>query len=129
MILAKLLCFVAFLQLASAAQSKPNLLLLYPDEWRFDWDGFHQDNGDVPLNVPNLRQYAAMGTRFEHVYVPAPVCAPSRSCLAAAREYDDAGVLSNFANDYPIDQPTFYTQVRFNVFSANLQLDSFIYSD
>lgn len=32
--------------------------------------------------------------------------------MAAAREYDYAGVLDNFSNDYPINQTTFYTQLQ-----------------
>ena len=59
---------------------QPNILLLFPDEWRFDWDGFREDNGAVPLAVPNLRAFAAKGTRFQHAYVPAPVCA-TRVCV------------------------------------------------
>ena len=42
----------------------------------------------------------------------APVCAPSRSCLASGREYDHAGVPNNFHNDYNISIPTFYSQLR-----------------
>jgi len=44
--------------------------------------------------------------------VPAPVCAPSRACLAAGREYDLAGVPNNFQNDYPINQTTFFSKLR-----------------
>ena len=92
---------------------QPNILLLFPDEWRFDWDGIRNNSAATgELHVPNLRKYAAQGTRFEHAYVPAPVCSPSRSCLAAGREYDKAGVPSNFQNDYPINQTTFYTQLQ-----------------
>lgn len=51
----------------------------------------------------------------EQAYVPAPVCAPSRSCLASARDYDDqvahAGVPTN-QHDYNISTPTFYKQLR-----------------
>jgi len=93
--------------------SKPNILLLFPDEWRFDWDGLrNSSSATAELHVPNLREYASKGTRFEHAYVPAPVCAPSRSCLAAGREFDKAGVPTNFDNDYPINQTTFYTQLQ-----------------
>jgi arylsulfatase A-like enzyme len=92
---------------------QPNILLLFPDEWRFDWDGFREDNGAVPLAVPNLRAFAAKGTRFQHAYVPAPVCAPSRSCLASGREFDLAHVPTNFGHgDYPWWQTTFYTQLQ-----------------
>ena len=91
---------------------QPNILLLFPDEWRFDWDGFRKDNGAVPLSVPNLHAFAEKGTRFQHAYVPAPVCSPSRSCLASGREYDFAHVSANFANDYPTWQTTFYTLLK-----------------
>ena len=98
---------------AATQQQQPNILLLFPDEWRFDWDGLRNSSEATDdLNVPNLRTYASKGTRFEHAYVPAPVCSPSRSCLAAGREFDKAGVPSNFANDYPINQTTFYTQLQ-----------------
>ena len=109
------LALTAFAPLAGAAKTPPpppNILLLFPDEWRFDWDSFRDDNGRVPLTLPILRSLAARGTRFTHAYVPAPVCAPSRSCLAAGREYDDAGVPTNFDNDYPVNQTTFYTQLQ-----------------
>jgi len=66
------------------------------------------------LHVPTTRKVAATGTRFTTAYVAAPVCAPSRSCLASGREYDAAGVLSNFANDYPVNQTTFYAVMRAN---------------
>eukprot|EP01063_Lacrimia_lanifica_P004438 TRINITY_DN1248_c0_g1_i1.p1 TRINITY_DN1248_c0_g1~~TRINITY_DN1248_c0_g1_i1.p1 ORF type:complete len:508 (+),score=206.28 TRINITY_DN1248_c0_g1_i1:67-1590(+) len=101
--------------LASASlAAQPNLLLLFPDQWRYDWDGLTPsiNTGELPLKVPVMHKLAAKGTRFKQSYVPAPVCAPSRSCLAAGREYDEAGVLDNFNNDYPVDQPTFYKLLR-----------------
>ena len=97
-----------------SADSRPNLLLLFPDQWRYDWDGLHEDlnTGKLPLNTPFMLDMQKEGTRFTQAYVPAPVCAPSRSCLASGREYDLAGVLSNFQNDYPVDQPTFFKLLR-----------------
>jgi len=61
------------------------------------------------LNYLSLR---AQGTRFKHAYVPSPLCAPSRACLAGGREYDFAGVPDNFSNDYPLNQTTFFTLLR-----------------
>eukprot|EP00931_Biecheleriopsis_adriatica_P020361 TRINITY_DN13632_c0_g1_i2.p1 TRINITY_DN13632_c0_g1~~TRINITY_DN13632_c0_g1_i2.p1 ORF type:complete len:607 (+),score=89.11 TRINITY_DN13632_c0_g1_i2:161-1981(+) len=87
---------------------QPNILLLFPDEWRFDWDGF---NSDIPLKMPTLRKYASSGTRFKHAYVPAPLCAPSRACLASGREYDFSGVPGNTV-DIPVNQSTFYKQLQ-----------------
>jgi arylsulfatase A-like enzyme len=39
------------------------------------------------------------------------LCAPSRACLAAGKEYDNCGVINNGQN-YPIEQTTFYTLLR-----------------
>ena len=105
------LLLLALLSAAAAADTRPNILLLFPDQWRFDWDGFHASL-DIPLTLPHIHKLATGGTRFTHAYVPAPVCAPSRSCLAAQREYDHAGVPNNFNNDYNISIPTFYGQLR-----------------
>lgn len=91
---------------------KPNLLFLFPDQWRFDWDGLRSFSETPELDAPNLRKYAERGVRFEHAYVPAPVCAPSRACLASGREYDEAGVPDNTRNDYPFEQSTFFSQLQ-----------------
>jgi|EP01046_Picozoa_sp_COSAG06_P020324 arylsulfatase A-like enzyme len=103
----------------------PNILLLFPDQWRYDWDGFTRENQpDIPgpmLRVPTTRKVAAAGTRFTTAYVPAPVCAPSRSCLASGREYGSEatnGEPGNWSNvisngfDYPVGQTTFYDVMR-----------------
>lgn len=99
----------------SEEKTRPNILLLFPDQWRYDWDGFSRSNQpEIPgsmLRVPTTRSVAAAGTRFTTAYVPAPVCAPSRSCLASGREYDRANVPSN-GFDYPINQTTFYDVLR-----------------
>ena len=52
------------------------------------------------------------GTRFTHAFVGAPVCAPSRACLASGRQYDHNSVPMNFHNDFNPDIPTFYKVLR-----------------
>ena len=104
-------CLSLAILLAEGNQTKPNILLLFPDQWRFDWGGSYFD---IPVRTPNFEQIAKQGTLFRQAVVASPLCAPSRSCLAAGREYDLAGVPSNFDNDYPINQTTFYTLLRGN---------------
>eukprot|EP00117_Sycon_ciliatum_P028913 scpid58470/ scgid23137/ Arylsulfatase; Cys-type sulfatase len=89
---------------------QPNILLIFPDQWRFDWAGSVW-NLDA-LRTPNFDAVVANGTVFTRAYVASPLCAPSRSCLAGGREYDQAGVPSNFGNDYPVQQTTFYKLLR-----------------
>ena len=98
----------AFFTPATAA-TQPNILLLFPDQWRYDWGG---SLWNVPLHTPNFDSVVSRGTAFKRAYVASPLCAPSRGCLAAGKEYDEAGVPSNFANDFPPNQTTFYQLLR-----------------
>jgi arylsulfatase A-like enzyme len=93
----------------AAPRRTPNLLFFFPDQHRFDWLGF----GDraLPISTPNLERLAGRGTWFRRAVCPAPVCAPSRACLASGREYDRCGVRDNEDN-YPLDQPTYYGRLR-----------------
>ncbi len=91
------------------AGSRPNILLLFPDQWRYDWvGGFSSDN---PVETPNLTKLANQGIWFRRASVASPLCAPSRACMASGREYTRCGVPSNEA-DYPLPQTTFYTHLR-----------------
>jgi arylsulfatase A-like enzyme len=94
-------------QPASAAKP-PNLLLLFPDQWRFDWLG---TNPAVPVRTPNVDGLAARGVRFTKAVCASPLCAPSRACLAAGKEYDRCRVPDNGEN-FPLDQTTYYELLR-----------------
>ena len=103
---------------------KPNILLFVLDQWRYDWDGLTEDTptGKNPLRMPFVKEAAAKGVRFTQAYVPVPLCAPVRACLASGKEYDEAGVLINHGDDWPLDQDTFYKLMRdqseYQVFSC-----------
>lgn len=92
----------------AAVSGRPNILLVFPDEHRFDWTGA---NDDLPLNTPHLDSLAARGVRFDNCVCSSPLCAPSRACLAAGVEYDRCGVGDN-SDDYPLAQTTFYRLLR-----------------
>ena len=94
---------------ATTAGHRPNLLLMFPDELRYDWGGLHNNpyydaatlaggGGDgrrLQLRVPNFDALAQRGVRFTRAVVASPVCAPSRACLASGRDYDPAGQGAN----------------------------------
>ncbi len=92
----------------AAPARRPNILLLFPDQHRFDWTGA---NKALPLRTPHLDALAARGLTFSRAVVPSPLCAPSRACLAAGKEYGRCRVPSNKV-DYPLDQATYYTLLR-----------------
>jgi choline-sulfatase len=93
----------------SAPIRRPNILLLFPDQWRFDW---MSGTTGLPIRTPNLDRLAKNGIRLMNNIVASPLCAPSRACLASGRVYDRCGVPSNGA-DFPYASiPTFYGMLR-----------------
>ncbi len=92
-------------QAAAARESRPNILFFYPDQHRFDWTSMNRDMPDI---TPNLAELAERGAYFSSAFSPAPVCAPSRACLASGRTYANCGVAGN-GNPYPLAQTTLYT--------------------
>ncbi len=90
------------------SRSQPNILLLFPDHHRWDWLGLY---GRLPLGTPVADALAARGALFTDAICPSPLCAPSRACLAAGREYDRCGVSGNDV-DLPSESPTIYRMLR-----------------
>ena len=91
-----------------ASNNPPNILLVVPDQMRYDWTG---KNPAIPVRTPNLDALAARGVDFENCYCASPLCAPSRACLAGGVEYHRCGVPDNSLN-YPLDQTTYYSLLR-----------------
>ena len=91
-----------------ATTGRPNILLLIPDQHRWD---FMETTLGLPVRMPNLEELAARGIRFNQAIVNSPLCAPSRASLASTRNYHRTGVEDNF-QDYPLDLPTFYQALR-----------------
>lgn len=88
--------------------SRPNLLFLFPDQWRHDWTSFTKG---LDVRTPALAEVAARGTRFTNTLVPSPLCAPSRACLALGVEHHRSPVPDNKAN-LPLDRPNLYQHLR-----------------
>jgi choline-sulfatase len=92
----------------SQARRQPNILFLFPDQFRHDFAGA---GPRIPCQTPVFDRLARSGVRFTRAMAPSPLCAPSRACLASGREYHRCGVRSN-AQDYPLEQPTIYHGLR-----------------
>lgn len=96
------------LSAAASAAKRPNILFLFPDQLRHD---FVEPSASIPVRTPNVKRLAAEGVRFTNAVTPAPLCAPARACLASGLEYDRCRVPTN-AQNFPLDQPTFYQLLR-----------------
>jgi hypothetical protein len=46
----------------SQPKQQPNMLFLFPDQWRFDWDGGNDQTDRPPLHLPNTNAIASQAT-------------------------------------------------------------------
>jgi arylsulfatase A-like enzyme len=97
--------FIRTSKATAATAKRPNLLLVFPDQHRFDWTAL---NPAIPIRTPNIVRLAEEGTYFPMAYCPSPVCAPSRACLATGKQYGRTGVLGN-GDNLPDGSTTLYT--------------------
>ncbi|WP_242083262.1 sulfatase [Aestuariivivens sediminis] len=65
-----------------SAQSKPNVVLLFVDDWGWSDVGFRNDR----FYTPNIDQLKRDGMEFTRAYVPTPTCSPSRASLLTGKE-------------------------------------------
>lgn len=57
---------------------RPNILVAIADDWSWMHAGAY---GDPAVRTPTIDRLAGEGIRFEHAYVAAPSCSPSRAAL------------------------------------------------
>ena len=82
-LLLRFLPFVALPLLAPAADvARPNILLLFADNWLYDHAGA---NGNRLVKTPVFDRMAREGTRFTHAFCPVPSCGPTRSSFVTGR--------------------------------------------
>lgn len=75
-----------------SSMSRPNVLLLYTDQQRWDSLGCY---GNPFAISPNLDQLAQQGARLGHFYINNPVCAPSRMSFLTGRYPSSLGIGCN----------------------------------
>ena len=68
---------------------RPNILLLYTDQQRWDALGA---NGNDEIITPNLDALARRGTNFQRHFVQNPVCMPSRISMLSGRYPSSLGI-------------------------------------
>src|SRR5438046_3100352 len=68
--------------LLAAAETRPNVLIILADQFRFDCLGV---NGNRLIRTPNLGRLAAGAANFQRAFVQAPVCVPARISLLTGR--------------------------------------------
>jgi arylsulfatase A-like enzyme len=71
---------------------RPNILLLYTDQQRWDALGA---NGNADIQTPNLDRLANEGANFFRFFVQNPVCMPSRVSMLSGQYPSTLGIVRN----------------------------------
>ena len=81
-----IICFVGFEHCYAQNPEKPNIVLIFVDDWA--WNGTpiqmndEMENSAMPLlQMPNLQTMRSHGMKFSNAYSGAPQCSPSRAAL------------------------------------------------
>lgn len=101
--------FICAMSVGSAlfAQDRPNIVLLYIDDWAWNGTPVPMDdsmkNSFMPiLQMPNLEKLAGQGMKFTNAY-GSPQCAPARGSVQTGQSCARSGftlVLGNTTDDY-----------------------------
>ena len=73
---------IAFFSLNSFSQQKPNIVLLFVDDYGWADAGYRNST----FHTPNIDQLVKDGMNFERAYIPTPTCSPSRGTLLTGKE-------------------------------------------
>ena len=84
-------CFVAATAAASAADARPNVVLVMADDQ--GW-GDMAYNGHPHLKTPHFDAFARQGVRFDNFHAAAPVCSPTRGGVMTGRTPNRFGCFS-----------------------------------
>jgi arylsulfatase A-like enzyme len=81
----------------SRATNRPNVIVFFTDQQRWDTSGLHGNPLDL---MPNFDRVAREGTHVANSFTCQPVCGPARSCLQTGLYATQTG---SFRNGIPLD--------------------------
>jgi arylsulfatase A-like enzyme len=92
-----------------AAETKPNILFILADNWRFPTAGIL---GDSMAKTPAFDRIASEGVLFTHTFNPVPSCSPTRSCLLTGKAAHQLGERASLWSGFPKDTPVITQMIR-----------------
>src|SRR6056297_279305 len=72
------LLFCSMIQVAAGADTRPNIVFIFADDWGWGDLGCH---GHPYVKTPNIDRLAREGTDFHRFTVASGVCSPSRTAI------------------------------------------------
>ena len=90
------LCSLLFALTAAAADSRPNILFLFADDWGYFASAYQKVDGpksiQAVVKTPNFDRIAREGVLFTRAHVTAPSCTPCRSSLLSGQYFWRTGL-------------------------------------
>ena len=77
---------------APPGRARPNVVVFFTDQQRWDTAGVH---GNPSGLTPNFDRFAARGAHLANAFTCQPVCGPARACLQTGRYATQTGVFRN----------------------------------
>ena len=101
---------------AAEPATRPNIVFIYADDWRWDCLGVVQreqgEKGRFPwLETPNLDRLAGDAVRFRQSFVVNSLCSPGRACVLTGRYNHLNGIIGN-RQPLPTETPNFAKQLQ-----------------
>lgn len=100
-------------QNATKKNPRPNIVLIFVDDWAWNGSPVPMDasmpNSQMPvLQMPNLEKLSGEGMKFRNAYAGAPQCSPSRVCLQTGKSAARTGFTvylsdRHFDGEYNLD--------------------------
>lgn len=72
--------------------TRPNLLIIYPDQMRYDAMGC---SGNPVIRTPQIDRLAAEGVQFTEAYTSYPICCPFRASMLTGKYAQGHGMVQN----------------------------------
>lgn len=110
------LCVQLFLNAKTAAQTRPNIVLILADDQ--GW-GDLSINGNTNVRTPHIDRIGKEGAQFSRFYV-SPLCAPTRAGLLTGRYHYRAGVwgVSNSREFMNLDEITLADMLKKDAYAT-----------
>jgi arylsulfatase len=93
----------------AADNPKPNIILIFPDEWRSDAMGALGLN---PVQTPNLDLIANNGVIFSNCFTCGPLCMPARASLMTGQYVHEHGQWNNKSPARKTTSPSHVRRIR-----------------
>jgi choline-sulfatase len=91
-------------------RTPPNIICLFPDEWR--WDGIRALGLSPAVMTPNIDRIAAEGAAFTNCHCCSPLCMPARASMMTGQYVREHGQWANDTAGADSSGPSHVRRIR-----------------